>query len=68
MDIRVKGYLDRSESELMLAKANFELSTEENAKTVLKIPTNKTFFNNVISESYYAIFYCGQKKTKSFSL
>lgn len=44
----------------MLAKANFELSIDENAKTVLKIPINKTFFNNVISESYYAIFYCAK--------
>jgi len=57
MDIRVKGYLDRAENELILAKANFELSTEARAKEMLKIPLNKTFFNNVISESYYSIFY-----------
>lgn len=57
MDIRVKGYLDRAENELILAKANFELSTQVRAKEMLKIPANKTFFNNVISESYYAIFY-----------
>src|SRR3989344_1092637 len=60
MDIGAKGYLDRAESQLMLAKANFELSTEENVKLLLKIPTNKTFFNNVISEGYYAIFYCAK--------
>ena len=57
MDIRVKGYLDRAENELILAKANFELSTQASAKEMLKIPANKTFFNNVISEGYYAIFY-----------
>lgn len=57
MDIRVKGYLDRAENELILAKANFELSTQTGAKEMLKIPAGKTFFNNVISESYYAIFY-----------
>lgn len=57
MDIKVKGYLERAENELILAKANFELSTQASAKEMLKIPTNKTFFNNVISESYYAIFY-----------
>src|SRR3989344_4409739 len=57
MDIRVKGYLDRAENELILAKANFELSTDARANEMLKIPLNKTFFNNVISESYYSIFY-----------
>ena len=57
MDIRVKGYLDRAENEIVLAKANFELSTKQKIKSVLNIPLNKTFFNNVISESYYAIFY-----------
>ncbi|MEK6811181.1 MAG: hypothetical protein AABX96_01590 [Nanoarchaeota archaeon] len=37
MDIRVKGYLDRAENELILAKANFELSTQISAKEMLKI-------------------------------
>ncbi|MBU0760711.1 MAG: hypothetical protein KJ600_01920 [Nanoarchaeota archaeon] len=57
MDIRVRGYLDRAENELVLAKANFELSTKQEVKSVLNIPLTKTFFNNVISENYYAIFY-----------
>lgn len=57
MDIRVKGYLDRAENELILANANFSLSTEKEIKTKLGISTNKTFFNNVISEGYYSIFY-----------
>jgi uncharacterized protein (UPF0332 family) len=57
MDIRAKGYLERAENELILAKANFELSTQPNVKDMLRIPVHKTFFNNVISEGYYAIFY-----------
>ena len=57
MDIRVKGYLDRAENELILAKANFLLSTENEIKNKLGVSADKTFFNNVISESYYAIFY-----------
>ncbi|MGE0792850.1 MAG: hypothetical protein AB7V77_01565 [Candidatus Woesearchaeota archaeon] len=57
MDIRVSGYLDRAENQLIIAKANFELSVNDKAKEVVFIPLDKTFFNNVISESYYAIFY-----------
>ena len=57
MDINVKGYLDRAENELVLANANFLLSINEEAKSKLGVEINKTFFNNVISESYYAIFY-----------
>ena len=55
MDIKVKGYLDRAENELILAKANFSLSVNEDIKVKLGVSSNKTFFNNVISESYYAI-------------
>ncbi len=57
MDIKVKGYLDRAENEMVLANANFSLSTSDDLKIKLGIGLNKTFFNNVISESYYAIFY-----------
>jgi len=57
MDLKVKGYLERAENELILARANFELSIKEEAKQMLKIPSGKTFFNNVISEAYYSIFY-----------
>lgn len=57
MDIRVSGYLNRAENQLIIAKANFELSVNDKAKEVVFIPLDKTFFNNVISESYYAIFY-----------
>ena len=57
MDIKVNGYLERAENELILAKANFELSTQDKAKEVLNISLDRTFFNDVISESYYSIFY-----------
>ncbi|MDD3175822.1 MAG: hypothetical protein PHU51_05075 [Candidatus Nanoarchaeia archaeon] len=57
MDIRVRGYLDRAENQLIIAKATFELSVNDKAKEAVFIPLDKTFFNNVISESYYAIFY-----------
>ena len=57
MNIKVKGYLDRAENELVLANANFSFSTADDVKLKLGIGMDKTFFNNVISESYYAIFY-----------
>ncbi|HLC98010.1 MAG TPA: hypothetical protein VJC21_04480 [Candidatus Nanoarchaeia archaeon] len=60
MDIKVKGYLDRAENELVLANANFSLSITDAVKLKLGISRDKTFFNNVISESYYAIFYCAK--------
>jgi len=60
MDIKVKGYLERAENKLILAKANFELSIEPKLKEIMNIQANRTFFNDVISESYYAIFYCAK--------
>jgi len=57
MDIKVKSYLDRAENELILANANFSFSTNDEIKAKLGISSNKTFYNNVISESYYTIFY-----------
>src|SRR3989344_8615217 len=43
MDIKVKGYLDRAENELVLANANFSLSTTDDIKTKLGINVDKTF-------------------------
>ena len=60
MDIKINGYLDRAENELILAQANFSFSTIDEVKLKLGISMEKTFFNNVISESYYAIFYCAK--------
>jgi hypothetical protein len=56
MDIRAEGYLDRAEKELVLSHANYELSNDAGLKRNLGIPSNMTFYNNVISGSYYAIF------------
>jgi len=66
MDINVKKYLDRAESEFILANANFSLSVSDDAKIVLKVQGNKTFFNNVISECYYSIFYSAKAYLLSF--
>lgn len=60
MDLKVKLYLERAENELVLANASFELSTKNDAKEILGVPKDKTFFNNVISQAYYSIFYCAK--------
>lgn len=60
MDSKVKLYLERAENELVLANASFELSVKDDAKEILKVPKGSTFFNNVISQSYYSIFYCAK--------
>ncbi len=60
MDLNIDLYLERAEGEIILSKANFNLSTKEEIKNILNIPLNKTFFNNVISESYYSIFYAAK--------
>ncbi|MEM5812179.1 MAG: hypothetical protein QW286_00520 [Candidatus Aenigmatarchaeota archaeon] len=56
MDIKDK-YLERAENEIILAKTNFEISINEELKNRLGIERGRTFFNNVISSCYYAIFY-----------
>lgn len=57
MDSEAKLYLERAENELLLAKTNFDISIKNQLKDVLGIPKEKTFFNNVISQAYYSIFY-----------
>lgn len=60
MDSKVKLYLERAENEVLLAKTNFEISTNLELKNILKIPKEKTFFNDVISQCYYSIFYAAK--------
>lgn len=60
MDSKVKLYLERAENELLLAKCNFDISTNNNFKAILGIPVEKTFFNDIISQAYYAIFYAAK--------
>lgn len=57
MDSRVDLYLKRADDELLLAKINFDISTKDNLKDILNIEKTKTFFNDVISQAYYSIFY-----------
>lgn len=57
-------YLDRAKNELDLAKAIFKLSTESSIKLEFELKEDSTFFSNVISMSYYCIFY----STKAFLL
>ena len=57
MDLKIKSYVDRAKNKLILAKANFELSISKEAKNVLNLNDTDTFFNDVISQAYYCIFY-----------
>ena len=50
-------YLKRAEDKVLLAKTVFEISTNIEAKKFLGIAQDKTFFNDIISLSYYSIFY-----------
>ena len=50
-------YLDRAKNELYLAKAIFKLSSDKELKLEFELKEDTTFFSNVISSSYYCIFY-----------
>jgi uncharacterized protein (UPF0332 family) len=62
MDSELKHllYLDRSKNELDLAKAIFKISKESSLKLELELKENTTFYSNVISTSYYSIFYAAK--------
>jgi len=60
MDSKVKLYLERAENNLLLAKTNFNISQSMGLKKTLSIPSDSTFFADVISEGYYAIFYASK--------
>lgn len=60
MDSRAKLYLERAENKVILAKTNFDISISKELKKILKIPFEKTFFNDVISDCYYSIFYAAK--------
>lgn len=60
MDSEVKLYIQRSENKLILARATFDLSTNDKSKDAMGIPKDKTFFNDVISEAYFSIFYAAK--------
>jgi len=50
-------YLQRSKSELDLAKSVFAISNSAKLKLELELKEEETFYSNVISISYYSIFY-----------
>ena len=52
-----KLYLQRAKNEPDLAKAIFKLSTDNKLKLEFELKEDSTFFSNVISNSYYCIFY-----------
>ena len=57
VDSRVKLYMERSENELRLAKAVFNLSDDDETKIRLDANPDDTFYSAAISHAYYAIFY-----------
>jgi len=50
---------------LDLAKAIFKLSTENKLKLEFELKEDSTFFSNVISNSYYCIFYSAKALLQS---
>jgi uncharacterized protein (UPF0332 family) len=60
MDSRALLYLERSHNELELANAVYKLSTNEQAKLLLEVTAESTFYSNVISTAYFAIFYAAK--------
>jgi len=60
MDSKVKLYLERSESELRLSNAIFNLSKNEEIKVQLEANPGDTFYSATISHAYYAIFYAAK--------
>ena len=56
-DLREQLYLNRAKNEFDLAKAIFKLSNESDLKLEFGLKGDSTFFSNVISSSYYCIFY-----------
>jgi|SRR3989344_6139437 len=60
MDTKVKLYFERAENKLILANANFSLSIDNKIKQQLGINSERTFFNDVISDAYYSIFFAAK--------
>jgi len=58
-------YIQRAKNELDLAKAIFKLSTDTKLKSEFELKEDSTFFSNVISNSYYCIFYSAKALLQS---
>ena len=60
MDSIAKIYLERADTELLLASKIITLTEDEEVKIMLRIPKDKTFYSSVITHAYYAIFYAAK--------
>lgn len=60
-----KLFIQRAKNELDLAKSIYKLSTETRLKTEFELKEDATFFSNVISNSYYCIFYSAKALLQS---
>lgn len=58
-------YLERAKNELDLAKAVFKLSIDSKLKLEFELKKDSTFFSNVITNSYYCIFYSAKALLES---
>ena len=60
MDSQVSLFIERADTELVLAQ-KIKILTEDNLlRKELSIEPNKTFYSSVISHSYYSIFYAAK--------
>lgn len=59
MESLIKLYIERAENELVLVELLFDLSSVEKLKNQFNLG-NETFYSQVISHSYYCIFYCAK--------
>ncbi|MEM2131607.1 MAG: hypothetical protein QXR96_03715 [Candidatus Woesearchaeota archaeon] len=54
-------FIQRAENEIIAAQILFDISSnEELQKDIFKLEKEHTFYSNVISLSYYCIFYCAK--------
>ena len=65
---KYKLYIERAKNELDLANAVFKLSSDSKIKIELELKENATFFSNVISCSYYTIFYATKSLLKQYKI
>ncbi len=64
-DHKERLYLERAKNELNLAGAIFKLSIKNKLKLEFELKEDTTFFSNVISNSYYCIFYSAKALLES---
>ena len=62
---RVDLYIQRAKNEMSLANAIFMISESKKLKIELELKEDSTFFSNVISTSYYCIFYSAKALLES---